>query len=152
MVETGITTESKGRKIMASSVLESVNDPFQVGEMASIVIGSDRHAYEIVARYPGRIVMRRLRAFLINHMDSDEQDKLIAYHGGFMAHVSGNQRYRYESNADGVQVVANKMRKPVKVSIGRGHDGYEQYEYRVGFKVNGWNVIPGAHEKYDYNF
>lgn len=129
-----------------------VHDDFHVGLFATVVHHSDRHAYEILSRTARKLTMRRLKATLINHMNSDEPDKLVAHPGGFMAHVEGQQRYSYESDPDGRVVSAFAQKRLAKKFLGRGRDGHEQHEWHVWFKADGNTVIPGAHEHYDYNF
>lgn len=133
-------------------VAENVNDPFVVGEYVTVCHHSDRHAFEIVSRSAKKLVMRQLKAVLLNGMNSDAPDKLVANIGGFAAHVSGVQRYSYESNPDGAVKVAWMQKKPIRLVSGRDKECNPVYRYQAAFKSDGNPVIMGAHEHYDYNF
>lgn len=129
-----------------------IEDPFVVGSHATICHHSDREAFEVIKRTPSRLTLRRLKATLLNHMNSNEPDKLVATVGGFVAHVSGTQRYDYAADPEGKVVVASKVQR---IHEGRRkNEATGEYEtfYQVMFKQDGNSVIPGAHEHYDYNF
>jgi hypothetical protein len=114
-----------------------------VGEGATKHLYSDSHAYTVERVSPsGKTAwIRRDKATLLNGPDSGEPDALKVYPGGFAAHTTGVQRYRYEPDPDG------KLVKVTRRQNGR-------------WKVSGWptrspgGVVTFGHrrEHYDYNF
>lgn len=76
---------------------------------------------------------REDKATLLNGIGSGEPDALVAYPGGFVAHVEGTQRYAYEADPSG-SLHTFRLHK----------DG--NYVSSTG------KAIPGRHQHYDYNF
>ena len=107
----------------------------KAGDQVTICHYSDRHAWEVIRATAKRATLRRLKTTLLNGMDSNEPDRLVAHPGGFCAHVQGTQRYAYESVPDGhtTQIALH--------ADGRWYQCSTQYP-----------VVAGADEFYDYNF
>lgn len=84
--------------------------PQTAPDAATVNFYSDRKAATIVQRTDKLIVVREDKATLLNGMNSDAADKLIAHPGGFCAHVTGAQRYEYEPNPNG-RLYAFTLRK-----------------------------------------
>ncbi len=110
---------------------------FSVGDGATVVLYSDRHAYTVVAvsKSGKTITLQRDKATLLNSAGSGEPDALVFEPGGFAGHTSGVQRWAYEEDEDG---------KTIKASLRK--DG----RWRVS--KSGERVKPGRHEHYDFNF
>lgn len=103
-------------------------DP-KVGDLVTVCGWSDRYVYEVIARTEKTMSIRRMKATLVN------KEELTFSPGGFCGHVSGEQKYSFESAPEA----------PVKKATLRKSGGW----YVAGSKMR---VIEGAHEHYDYNF
>jgi len=75
----------------------------RVGDGATYTVWSDSFACTVIeVRRNGReAVLQRDKAVLLNGMNSGEPDALVAHPGGFCAHVTGTQRYKYEKDPEG---------------------------------------------------
>ena len=111
--------------------MKTVND-FKIGDGATILHYSDRTACTVIAMTPKSVTVQEDTATLLNGMDSNEKDKLIFSPGGFVGHVSGEQRYSYSPSASGIKHTFKQTTRKGVVGI-RG-------------------LITGRSHYYDYNF
>lgn len=102
----------------------------QVGDGATVCYWSDRHAYDVIAKTPRTLTLRRCKATL----KPTFKPEFIP--GGFSAHCVNNhkQDYDYEEDPDGMVVKAY----------------WSEKEHR--YYVNKLPVIAGRSEFMDYNF
>lgn len=107
----------------------------KVGDGVTIKLYSDSHACTIVKTTGKTIFARRDRVKLLNGVRSKEKDALVCNPGGFVGHITGQQRYEYSRNSQGA-LYKIRLRKNGKY-------------YLVHSKSQ---VLAGRHEHYDYNF
>lgn len=116
------------------------------GVPASFISHSDVHAGTIIeVVHDRRITWRRDKAVLLNGVESDAPDKLVCNAGGFAAHISGKQRYRYFYNPE-AELITFTLRKSA--------DGIYRWR-KVGDNARGHTqhlIIGLKHEHYDFNF
>jgi hypothetical protein len=122
-----------------------------VGMGATVTLWSDSHAYTVIAvsKSGKQITLQRDKAVLLNGRDSGESDALEFTSGGFLGHVEGRQRYRYERDPNGATIKATLR------SYTTRWDGKRYYCWRqVGTPTHrGIRVAVGRRaEHYDYNF
>ena len=105
-------------------------DSVQVGDGATVCYWSDRHAYDVIAKTPCTLTLRRCKATL----KPTYKPEFIP--GGFAAHCVNNneQDYDYENDPDGV--------------IKKAYWSKKNHRYYV----DKLPVTAGRHEHYDYNF
>ena len=108
---------------------------FEIGDGVTLCGYSDREAYTVISMTPRTIKVQRDKATLLNGMNSGQPDALQASVGGFCAHVSGEQRYAYESDPTSEDIEVVRLTKKGWIASRSGRA-----------------VIHGRHEKYDYNF
>lgn len=109
---------------------QSFKDTAKVGDGATVVYWTDRHAYTIIKRTANTLTLRRCKAIL----SPDFKPDFIP--GGFCGTVinQDEQSYTYEEDEKGRVVKA-----------------YWSDKYKC-FRFGGLRVVPGRHEFYDYNF
>lgn len=109
---------------------ETIDKTFKINEGATEILFSDRHAYSILSISPSGKSMKiqRDNTKLLN------PDSLKFNNGGFLAHVEGNQEYEYIPNNNNI------------IRSARLHKNGKWYI------VNGYHIIPGKYEYFDYNF
>jgi hypothetical protein len=114
---------------MTSAQLADIRNGYAVGDGATTVHFSDRRAWTVVARTTQTLKLRRD----IATRDGWRPDMAI---GGFSAVCRNNedQRYTYAPDPHGETTTAWWSAK------------------LAGFYAAGARVIPGRHERYDYNF
>jgi hypothetical protein len=98
----------------------------------------------IIKRTAKTITAQRDKATLLNGMNSDAEDALMADVGGFAAHVTGRQRYEYEADPEGgVYKFSRRVLKSGQVRwVLCGHPSGSP----------GNSASGGRNEFYDYNF
>lgn len=108
----------------------SFKETAKVGDGATVVYWTDKHAYTIIARTANTLTLRRCKAIL----DPDFKPDFIP--GGFCGTVINQheQRYSYEEDENGHIIKAYWSEK------------------NKCFRWDGLYVVPGRHEFYDYNF
>jgi hypothetical protein len=111
--------------------MNTVND-FKIGEGATILNYSDKIACTVIAMTPKSITVQEDTATLLNGFNSNAKDKLTFSTGGFLGHVSGEQRYSYSPNASGIKHTFKQTTKKGVIGV-RG-------------------LITGRSHLYDYNF
>lgn len=134
-------------------------DTAKVGDGVTWTLWSDSKAGTIIARTEKTITVQLDHAELLNGMNSDAEDKLIAHVGGFAAHVSGTQRYAYSRNPEGRVLKFTKRNVMVNCTAG---EAAETGQWRkpgtiwklvgTGTKSPGNRLTAGRNEHYDYNF
>lgn len=115
---------------------ETIDGNFKVGDGATYGLWSDRHAGTIIEidEDGKRLKWQEDKATLKTKMDCTV--------GGFSAHCNNNddQEYEYEPDPDGrIEEFSFRNNDKWKLS------GVKSYTY-------GYNLYPGRHKKYDYNF
>ena len=111
----------------------------RVGMAATVRGYSDAYAYTVIKVTPKSATLRRVKATLLNGVDSGESDALSFSPGGFSGHTSGRQRYLYEEDPDGETIRVTKRKRGAWRTAGAGTGSS-----RVAF---------GKHsEHYDFNF
>jgi len=126
---------------MEVTTITTENPTPKVGDGATILQYSDRHACTIVAvSKSGRtITLKRDKATLLNGPKSGEPDAMKFSVGGFFGHMSGTQRYSYEPDPTATEQKAT-LRK----------DGHYHI---VGAGIRSGKVLIGVRrEHYDHNF
>lgn len=130
----------------------------KVGEGATLIGYSDRHAYTVIAVTRTTATLQRDKATLLNGRNSGEPDALTFTPGGFLGQTEGVQRYAYERDPEGQIVVARLKRKMAKVSLTVGEYFRDEAGTLVTHKLvsqmeaGSKRVIAGRHEHYDFNF
>jgi hypothetical protein len=128
----------------------AADTPF-VGQGATYTLYTDSYACTVVSvsKSGKSAVLQRDKATLLNGANSGEADALVFSPGGFAAHVSGVQRYSYETDPEGETFKVS--RRAVKV---RGKVvGYVWKRCGHATKSPGCSVSFGHRsEHYDYNF
>lgn len=112
---------------------------FEVGDGATFCGWSDRKAGTIIAASATKITWQRDKAKLMNGAGSGEPDALHFEPGGFCGHTSGEQRWEYERDEDGM----------IRVFTLRQNGKWIE---RGGTLRGGARLIAGRAEHYDYNF
>jgi hypothetical protein len=133
---------------------KGAENPFTIGDGATVHGYSDAHAYTVVAVTRTTITLRRDKATLLNGPDSGEPDALKVTPGGFCCHTDGRQRYAYEADPNGHLVVA-RLRKAPRKCWEPKNDGSGEYHHvhRADFRTaGGARVTEGRGEHYDFNF
>jgi len=113
---------------------------FSIGDGASLRLYTDSHAYTILKVSPKTIHLQRDAAILMNGPTSGELDALRVHPGGFVAHVSGKQRYNYSPNPKGSIIKATLRKNGQWVQAGHSTTS------------PGCRVTAGRREHYDYNY
>ena len=109
---------------------------WKVGDGATVLCFSDRHAYTITRIESKRLIhIQRDKAKLLNGINSGEPDALHSEPGGFCGHTSGVQRYEY-TRSPGSVIKRATLRK----------DG----KWRLSNDVR--EIVAGRDEHYDFNF
>lgn len=112
----------------------------KIGDGATYRIHTDCLACTIVAISPGRIVVQRDDAQLLNGVNSGAPDALQFSPGGFHGHTSGVQRYNYVTNTANEKFTFTKRKNGRWKLVG------------VSYKTPGSCLTEGRHEHYDFNF
>ena len=135
-----VTIHEKAASLSGDAYNEATKDyryevsarPFAVSDGATVCGWSDRKAYTVIKRTEKSLTLRRVKATLLNGTNSGESDSLKFERGSFVGHTSGEQRYKYEEDANGSILVARLTER--------------------GWAVSGSPVCGGHHECYDFNF
>ncbi len=112
---------------------------FKEHDGATIHGYTDSKACTVCFASPKEIWIQRDNAILLNGADSGEPDALKFTLGGFSAHCSGVQRYRYERECVGPMIKATLRKNGKWILKGEG-------------MRTGREVTAGRSEHYDYNF
>jgi len=110
-------------------------DSIQIGDGVTACGWSDRQAATVIAKTAKSITIQYDKQKLINHMKSNEPDKLTMSVGGFCGHASGTQRWKCEPDVDGWKTIA-RLRK----------------NGRFYCSKDGRQLIEGRFPYYDFNF
>lgn len=114
---------------------------------ATLIHWTDSSACEVIgiSASQKQVTIRKMKATLLNGVNSEEPDALKFSPGGFVGHTSGVQRYKLESDKDGALYKASRRVKKNGQVVWKlvGHGTYSP----------GGTVYFGvATQHYDFNF
>lgn len=113
---------------------------FEVGDGATFCGWSDRKAGTIIEASAKKVTWQRDKATLLNGIDSGEEDALQFAAGGFAGHTSGQQRYAYERDTDGITRAFTLRKNGRWIQTGAAANS------------QGFELRAGRSEHYDFNF
>ena len=144
-----------------STQIDNAFDSFAVGDPVHWSAGTDVEPGTVVRLTATRVIVRAVKATLLNGVNSGEPDALRFYPGGFVGHTSGRQRYEF-GELEGPEIVFSRRAivagkqwcSEARAYVG----GYETAIAKMmGTSMRGsmssWGRLHHGHQKhYDYNF